>query len=216
MNITIKPLSPELVDDFFDFFDNRAFTDNSPMRPCYCCRPQMSVEQEQAELVSLLKRNAGVMPRDIPEFMTTLRKITEKQIQAGALRGYLAFDAGIAIGWCNANNKANYTPLGISDGIMSAYVSKPNECVKSVVCFEIAPHYRGQGIATALLNRVYEDAKAEGYDAVEGYPQVHGHREIFDFTGPVRLYEKAGFVKVGEKGNVVIMRRGDMGSGLIY
>lgn len=207
MNITIKPLSPELVDDFFDFFDNRAFIDNSPMRPCYCCRPQMSAEQEQVELVSLIKANAGVMPRDIPEFMIALRKIAEKQIQSGTLLGYLAFDDGIPIGWCNANNKANYTPLGISDGIISAYVPKPNERIKSVLCFEIAPNYRGQGIATALLNCVYEDAKAEGYDAVESYPQVHDHREIFDFTGPVRLYEKAGFVKVAEKGKVVIMRK---------
>lgn len=28
MNLIIKPLSPELVPDFFDFFNNRAFSDN--------------------------------------------------------------------------------------------------------------------------------------------------------------------------------------------
>lgn len=32
MNITIRPLTPELSDDYFDFFENRAFTDNSPYR----------------------------------------------------------------------------------------------------------------------------------------------------------------------------------------
>lgn len=33
-----------------------------------------------------------------------------------------------------------------------------------MVCFEIAPEYRGKGVAAALLNRVISDAKAEGYD----------------------------------------------------
>ncbi|MBQ2551602.1 MAG: GNAT family N-acetyltransferase [Treponema sp.] len=30
--------------------------------------------------------------------------------------------------------------------------------VKAIVCFEIAPDYRGKGIASMLLNRVCEDA----------------------------------------------------------
>jgi len=30
MNLSIKPLTPELAADYFDFFENRAFTDNSP------------------------------------------------------------------------------------------------------------------------------------------------------------------------------------------
>ena len=34
MNLTIKALTPEQAQDYFDFFDNRAFTDNSPFYPC--------------------------------------------------------------------------------------------------------------------------------------------------------------------------------------
>ena len=41
--ITIKALSPELEDDYFDFFDNRAFSDGSPYYPCYCNAFNMSV-----------------------------------------------------------------------------------------------------------------------------------------------------------------------------
>ena len=29
MNLSIKPLTPELVAAYFDFFDNRAFTDGN-------------------------------------------------------------------------------------------------------------------------------------------------------------------------------------------
>ena len=46
MNIIIKPLTPGLSIDYFDFFENRAFTDNSPYR-CYCQPYQMTKEQEK-------------------------------------------------------------------------------------------------------------------------------------------------------------------------
>lgn len=207
MNLEIKPLTLGLAEDFFDFFDNRAFTDNSPMQPCFCCRPQMTKEQEEFELFELIKANPGVMPRDIPSFKSTLRKIAEQQILAGDLQGYLAFEGGISIGWCNANDKENYSTLGIGEEIRNAYNSSPNENIKSVVCFEIAPNYRGKGVATAFLTHVCMDAKANGYDAVEGYPQLRNQRETFDFIGPSRLYEKVGFIKVAEKSNVAIMRK---------
>jgi len=66
MNLEIKPLTLGLAEDFFDFFDNRAFTDNSPMQPCFCCRSQMTKEQEEFELFGLIKANPGVMQHDIP------------------------------------------------------------------------------------------------------------------------------------------------------
>lgn len=208
MNIVIKSLTPDLMDEFFDFFENRAFTDNSPMQPCYCCRPQMTTDQEKTELFRLIEENPGIMPRDIPCFKSTLRKITERQILAGDLKGYLAYESGLSIGWCNANNKENYTILGISEEIRTAYkAANPNDCIKSVLCFEIAPNYRGKGIATALLTHVCEDAKKQGFDAIEGYPLLRSHRETFDFIGPIRLYEKVGFNKVAEHGNVAIMRK---------
>lgn len=207
MNIEIKPLTPALVADFFDFFDNRAFTDNSPMQPCYCCRPQMTAEQEKTELISLIEANKGIMPRNITGFKLALRNIAEKQIQSSSMRGYLAFVDGVSIGWCNANNKTNYTELAFDEYTRGTFNTATCEKVKSVLCFEIAPEYRGKGIATALLSRVCEDAMAEGFNVVEGYPHLHGHREAFDFTGPVRLFEKAGFVEVARQGNVAIMQK---------
>jgi len=207
MNLTIKPLSPDLAADFLDFFDNRAFTDNSPMQPCYCCRPQMTAEQEEVELLSMIRANKGTMPRDIPGFKLALRGIAEKQIQSGSMRGYLAFTGGVSIGWCNANDKANYTDLAFGECVRGTFDTTIRERAKSVLCFEIAPEYRGKGIATALLSRICEDATIEGFDVVEGYPHLHDHREAYDFTGPVRLFEKAGFVKVVELGQVAVMRK---------
>ena len=131
MNITIKPLTPELSDDYFDFFENRAFTDDSPYR-CYCQVFQMSKEQFHA-------------PAEMKE--------------------------------------------------------------KAVVCFEIAPDYRGKGVATALLNQVITDAKAEGYAAVVGFPVMRDERYEWDNQGPIRLYEKIGFTKASEKDGKAVMRK---------
>jgi len=57
------------------------------------------------------------------------------------------------------------------------------------------------------LRQVVADAEAEGYIAVEGFPRKRDERYEWDFTGPVKLYEKAGFVKVSEQDKNVIMRK---------
>ena len=76
-----------------------------------------------------------------------------------------------------------------------------------MVCFEIAPGYRGKSIVTALLARICEDAKAEGYTAVVGFPVIRDERFEWDCAGPVRLYEKCGFHQYAERDGRVVMRK---------
>jgi GNAT superfamily N-acetyltransferase len=194
MNITIKPLTPELSADYFDFFENRAFTDDSPYR-CYCQVYQMTKEQYQALYDNAVK-NPGPASREV----------AEQQIAGGVLRGYLAYADGKSIGWCNANDRANYPVEPVYDVPFHAPAEKKE---KAVICFEIAPEYRGKGVATALLNRVIADAKAEGCLAVVGFPVMRSERYEWDCAGPIRLYEKAGFVKTTEakQDERVIMRK---------
>lgn len=193
MNLSIKPLMPELADDYFDFFENRAFTDDSPYR-CYCQVYQMSKEQYQTAYDKIDGSDVG----------RASREVAEQQIANGILRGYLAYDDGIAIGWCNANDRANY-PAEQEYNVPFHTSAEKRE--KAVVCFEIAPEYRGKGVATALLQQVITDAKAEGYIAVVGFPVVRTERYEWDCSGPVRLYEKTGFFKVSEKDGRIVMRK---------
>jgi len=199
MNIIIKPLTPELAADFFDFFDNRAFTDNSPEGPCYCTRFQMTKEQEKAEFEKVDEYGGGKTG-----FMRVLRKMADNQIESGAIKGYLAFVDGVSIGWCNANDKANF-PLESGNG--RRLYAPPDKREKVVVCFEVAPEFRGQGVATALLKRVIDDATAEGCAAIEGFPRKRDKRYEWDFTGPMKLYENFGFIKVDEKERFFVMRK---------
>ena len=191
-DINIKKLTPELKDDYHDFFDNRAFSDGNPNGPCYCTSPNQD-EEAIKQMVSEFQLN-GVK--------NTVRKYAVDLLDQGKISGYLAYDDGISIGWCNAADIDSY------DGFVPDF-ARENVCGKTVaiVCFEIAPGYRGKGIASALIEKVCEDAKAGGYAAVEGYAKITNVRDEFDFTGPIHLYEKAGFSQIAEQNGQVIMRK---------
>ena len=190
--IVIKPLTSELTADYLDFFDNRAFTDDNPNGPCYCTSPNQD-EENISRMVSEFKTN-GVKE--------TLRKYAVEMLNRNQIQGYLAYDGDLSVGWCNAADIESYA------GFVPDFARK-NTCGKtiSIVCFEIAPEYRGKGIALAFIDRVCSDAKTKGYAAVEGYAKLSDERNDFDYQGPVRLYQKAGFVEAARENGQVVMRK---------
>lgn len=190
--ITIKPLTSELNADYLDFFDNRAFTDDNPNGPCYCTSPNQS-EETIKQMVSEFKLY-GVKE--------TVRKYAVEMLTENKIQGYLAFDKELAIGWCNAADIESYV-------CFVPEFARENTCGKtiSIVCFEISPEYRGLGIASAFIEKICSDAKKNGYVAVEGYANISDKRNDFDFQGPVRLYQKAGFTEVARTNGQIIMRK---------
>ena len=105
--ITIKALSPEMEDDYFDFFDNRAFSDGSPYYPCYCNAFNMSVGEIE-NMRELAKQFGG----GTEGWKRALRDTAARMVRQGLIKGYLAFDSDIAVGWCNANDRVNYYRVG--------------------------------------------------------------------------------------------------------
>ena len=190
--IVIKPLTSELTADYLDFFDNRAFTDDNPNGPCYCTSPNQD-EENISRMVSEFK-TYGVKE--------TLRKYAVEMLNRNQIQGYLAYDGDLSVGWCNAADIESYA------GFVPDFARK-NTCGKtiSIVCFEISPEYRGKGIASAFIDRVCSDAKTKGYAAVEGYAKLSDERNDFDYQGPVRLYQKAGFVEAARENGQVVMRK---------
>ena len=190
--IIIKKLSPELNKDYLDFFDNRAFSDGNPNGPCYCTSPNQD-EETIKQMVSEFKAN---------DVKNTIRKYAVEMLNDKKIKGYLAFDNGLSVCWCNAADIDSY------QGFVPDF-ARENKCGKtiSIVCFEIAPGYRGKGLASAFIERICDDAKANGYAAVEGYAQISEARDEYDFKGPIRLFEKAGFTKIMEQNGQVIMRK---------
>ena len=190
--IVIKQLTAELNADYLDFFDHRAFTDDNPNGPCYCTSPNQDAESIQ-QMVS-----------EFPSFgvKNTLRKYAVEMLNQGRIQGYLAYDGDVSVGWCNAADIETYA------GFVPEF-ARDHPCGKtiSIVCFEIAPAYRGRGIASALIDSVCRDAKAKGYAAVEGYPKLSLQRNDFDYQGPLALYQKAGFTEAARENGQAVMRK---------
>ena len=132
----------------------------------------------------------------------TLRKYAAAMLDQNKIHGYLAYDGDLSIGWCNAADIESYV------GFVPAF-ARNITCGKtvSIVCFEIAPAYRGMGIASAFIDRVCSDAKSNGYASVEGYANLSDQRNDFDFQGPYRLYQKAGFIEVARENGQAVMRK---------
>ncbi len=207
-DISIKALMPELVEDYFDFFDNRAFSDNSPYYPCYCNAFNLSLEQMKTDIFEKAKEYG----EGKEAIRRALRESAWPMVQNRIIKGYLAYDNDLAIGWCNANDRLNYFRVGEFDIDDAPQDSFPSDCprkgfIKSVVCFEIAPEYRGQGIAGKLLDKVCKDAADDGYSFVEVYPKEEKKDSALSFTGPYKLYAKAGFEEYSRNGSTVVMRK---------
>ena len=196
MKIEIKKLSPELTEDYLAFFDNVAFTDNEEWDGCYCVwyhwNEALQEKFEQCQEASKKGFN---------------RKLALNLIQAGTLQGYLAYADGCVAGWCNANDKGSYESLNRDKCPELWEDAGCSDKVKAIVCYTIAPDMRQKGIATALLQRVCEDAEAEGYTYVEAYPGKDSSNVVRNYHGPFSLYEKIGFTKQIELENQYIVRK---------
>ena len=80
--ITIKALSPDLEKDYFDFFDNRAFSDGSPYYPCYCNAFNMSAGEIEA-----MRDQAKQYGGGIEGWKRSLRETAVRMVRQGLIRG---------------------------------------------------------------------------------------------------------------------------------
>ena len=187
-SVDIHPLTPGRVGDYFHFFDEVAFADHPEWSWCYCTFYHMDRAMEQSD--------------DI-QGKEDLRNLARRLIEDGTMAGYLAYENGEVVAWCNAGNRTTFKRLAETEGI---WQSERPERIKSVVCFIVAHTHRRQGLAKALLARVTADAQSEGYDAVEAYPATgdldcYGH-----FHGHEAMYAACGFSKEQTLDGFAVMR----------
>jgi GNAT superfamily N-acetyltransferase len=193
--IVIKPLTPDLAEDYAHFFDVTPHDDGTDKDslPCYC--------------VTWRSDDSYEMNGD--HWFTTREERREKAIsyvKSGALQGYLAYMDEKIVGWCNANANCRYCRDYLR-GFWNIDEYDPDVKIKSVFCFMIAPQAQKKGVATKLLERVCMDAAADGFDYVEAYVYQEGKAGPYDFTGPIAMYEKCGFTRYTVKDQYVVMRK---------
>lgn len=201
MNIEIRKLTPDLIDDYIHFFDTTPHSeipDNDDCK-CYCvwwCNDHHDVNNIDY-LLSQEKR----------------RHYAREKINENKIQGYLAYFDNKVVGWCNANTKADclkcFCWQRFMGGVTSEIVEELSYSagVKSIFCFLIAPKMRRKGISKLLLERVCQDAAQDGFDFVEAYPKKTYTNEAKDFMGAAGLYMKCGFIVQGETEDTLVMRK---------
>ncbi len=191
--IEIRKLTPELAEDYVNFFDLTPHDDNIDAHKCYCVC-WCADDCEGKDFSTREKR----------------REAAFQYVRNQNLQGYLAYHGNEVVGWCNANTKAdclkccswrrymNYVPLDdIKNGVN----------VKSIFCFVIAQGMKRKGIATRLLNRVCEDAYQDGFDYVEAYPSKNPGYQPADFKGHFDMYKKNGFLVSFETEKNIVVKK---------
>jgi GNAT superfamily N-acetyltransferase len=103
---------------------------------------------------------------------------------------------GKLAGWCNATARSRFPGFATGSG---------DDKVGSVVCFAIAPPYRGHGVASHLLDGAISRLWSMGFIRIEGYPVAEAPDWERAFRGSLGLFLSKGFDVVSEGPLVVAM-----------
>lgn len=195
MDIKIQELNTDMAYKYVDFFDNRAFSDGNINKGCYCVWHHWTEKNEYER---------SQLPIDERPFCK--RDYAIELIEHNKLHGFVALDNNDIIGFCNADLKDNYFRFSKENNHDSWLGIDENEKVLSIVCFTIAPNYRGNGIAKRMLDYACEFAKKNGYDYIESYP-CDGEFNPSNCCGSRSMYESQGFSIINITGGIIARKK---------
>ncbi len=183
--VNIRELTPELLNEYLQFFDQDAFTDNPHWSKCYCMFYHTNYDEWE--------RRAAA----------DNRAAKSEQIRSGRAHGLLAYVEGNVVGWCNATPRAELPSLDWDEN----YRTGDTEVVGSIVCFIVAPAYRRQGIAHQLLDAACDYFRRHGLQIAEAYARKDPPSAAQAYHGSLAMYLAAGFRPFRDLGDFVIVRK---------
>lgn len=186
-DVTIRDVTPDLVEDYLSFFDDEAFRDFPQWQFCYCMETHRTQSDDEWAL-----RTRHDNRRDM-----------SAMIVQGHVTGLLAYADGKPIGWCNYGETTHLSGVMTRFGLEAA----DQDGVGSVACFVISSRYRGHGVASRLLDSAVERLRAKGLRAVEAYPSRDGDSAQTHYRGPMSMFLRAGFEPYREAERYLVVRK---------
>lgn len=171
-DLAIRPLTPDLMDDFGVVLRGNFGAG------CWCMYPRLNDAETRA------LPGTGAQSRRKRAAMTALA--------AGhPAPGLLAFRDGDPVGWVAVAPRRELLRIARS----RATPPVDDAEVWVIPCVTVRKGMRGQGIAIALLRAAVEYARAHGAPAVEAYPRAGNVRTGDDnaYFGAEPMFRRAGF-----------------------
>ncbi|WP_405062315.1 GNAT family N-acetyltransferase [Kribbella sp. NBC_01505] len=112
--------------------------------------------------------------------------------------GLIAYLDTEPVGWCAVAPRADHARLLRDNRVpwLGRTEDKRDPTVWAVTCFVTRSGYRRRGIARALAQATVEFARAQGADAVEGYPDFVDGGSV----GTLAMFTAAGYTEVSRPG----------------
>jgi GNAT superfamily N-acetyltransferase len=117
--------------------------------------------------------------------------LREALCDGGVYDGLLAYAGREPVGWCQVGPRDRLPKL------VRELALEPDADVWAVTCLLVAPSWRRRGVARDLVAAAIDHARAAGAARLEAYPRRVADDPAEMWTGPVLLYEQAGFVVAG-------------------
>jgi ribosomal protein S18 acetylase RimI-like enzyme len=175
----IKRLSVDTLDDFLEYFDHRAFLENKEWSGCYC---QFYLAAEDTSVTG-------------EDQSANNRSLACSRVETGAMDGYLLYEGDSFLGWCAAASSMLFPAFPEAD-----------ETLARILCFNIDPARRGEGLAGELLDLVIQDLTSRGFEALEAAPNHSGY-STKSYRGSSQMFLSRDFQKVTDLGDGFILVR---------
>jgi len=130
------------------------------------------------------------------------RAVREDLFARGIYDGYLVYFDGVPSGWVQAGPRDAFPKL------LGRFELEKDPSVWAITCMAIAPEYHGQGLAHEIIHMVMEDLKIRGIERVQAFPKAgEGLSKEELWTGPLSVFEKAGFMVVKQVDQRPVLER---------
>jgi GNAT superfamily N-acetyltransferase len=171
MNLTIRPLTPDLWPALEDLFGS-----NGACNGCWCMYWRIG---------------SAYRKRPSEENKAAFRDVVQK----GPAPGLLAFDGEVAVGW------AQLTPRDAVPWLDRTWRLKrvDDSPVWSLSCLYVRKGYRKQGITSELIDAALKVAKQANAPSLEAYPFDADVSPSASGTGYASTFAHAGFQVVARR-----------------
>lgn len=171
MKLTIRPLTPALWPALEDLFGK-----NGACNGCWCMYWRIG---------SAYRRQPRAKNK------VAFRNIVKR----GPPPGLLAFDGGLAVGWCQLTPREAVPWLDRSWRLARV----DDAPVWSLSCLYVRIGYRRRGVTSALIAAALKAAKRAKAPALEAYPFDAAKSPSASGTGYVSTFARAGFKTVARR-----------------